>query len=719
MTTTGIGKPLDRVDGAGKVTGTARYSAEFECAGLLHGHAYTARIARGSITRIDVTRALAVAGVVDVLTHEHRPHVAWFDLMHKDMVAPPGDPFRPLYDATIHYSGQPIALVIAETPEIARYAVTLIEVDYETKEFATGLAEVIGEAFSPVIPRLGFHKPKSRGDADEALARSPVRIAGDYHLVPEHHNPMELFATTIFREDDGTFTIHDKTQGVTNTHLYICNVMGWDRDKVRVLSPFVGGAFGSALRPVYQLYLAALGVKQLGRPVRVVMTRAEMFGHGYRPECLQHIELGAERDGRLTAIVNEAVTTTSRYEHYMETVVNWGAMAYRCENARLASRIAAVDTATPCDMRAPGGATGMNLFEIAMDELAYACAIDPLELRLRNYADRQQMSGKPYTSKKLRECYEQGARRFGWERRSQAPRSMRDGRELIGWGMATGIWEALMVPTSARAVLRADGSLEISTATADIGPGTRTMMVQVASEATGIAANRIEAKLGDSGLPFAPVQGGSWTAASAGAAVQQACRALLEDLRGKARKAGLSDPDRMRPGEVVAALGLDGVEAKELATPGLLDLFGKARNTHSAVFAEVRLDEEVGMARVTRIVNAVAAGRIVNPKLARSQVMGGVVFGMGMALTEATLADSRLGRFMNHSLGEYHVPVHADVPEVDVIFVHEPDDEVSPLGVKGVGEIGNVGTAAAIANALFHATGKRVRELPITLDKLL
>lgn len=717
MTTTGIGKPLDRVDGAGKVTGTARYPAEFERPGLLHGHAYTARIARGTITRIDVSRALAVAGVVDVLTHEHRPHVAWFDLMHKDMVAPPGDPFRALYDANIHYSGQPIALVVAETPEIARYAATLIEVEYEAKESATRVADVMDEAFTPLIPRLGFHKPKSRGNADEALAGSPVKIAGDYHLVPEHHNPMELFASTIFREDDGTFTIHDKTQGVTNTHLYICNVMGWDRDKVRVLSPFVGGAFGSALRPVYQLYLAALAVKQLDRSVRVVMTRAEMFGHGYRPECLQHIELGADRDGRLTAIVNEAVTATSRYEHYMETVVNWGAMVYRCENARLGSRIAAVDTATPCDMRAPGGATGMNLFEIAMDELAYACAIDPLELRLRNYADRQQMSGKAYTSKNLRECYERGARKFGWERRSQAPRSMRDGHELIGWGMATGIWEALMVPTSARAVLRADGSLEVSTATADIGPGTRTMMVQVASEATGIAANRIEAKLGDSELPFAPVQGGSWTAASAGAAVQQACRALLEDLRGKARKAAVSD--RERPEEILAALGLDRLEAKELATPGLLDLFGKARNTHSAVFAEVRVDEEVGMARVTRIVNAVAAGRIVNPKLARSQVVGGVVFGMGMALTEATLADPRIGRFMNHSLGEYHVPVHADVPEIDVIFVHEPDDEVSPLGVKGVGEIGNVGTAAAIANALFHATGKRVRELPITIDKLL
>jgi xanthine dehydrogenase YagR molybdenum-binding subunit len=738
----GIGAPLDRVDGVLKVTGQARYAAEFAREDLLHGHVYTARIARGKITRIDVKAALAVPGVVEVLTHENRPHVAWLDLFHKDMVAPPiGDPFRALYDREVHFSGQPIALVVAATPEIARHAARLVEVEYEEKPFNTDLARALDDAFAPKIYRLGAHKPRSRGDADKAFAASPVQVAADYHLMPEHHNPIELFASTVLWEGDGRVTIHDKTQGVKNTHWYICNVMGWERDKVRVVSPFVGGAFGSGLRPVYQLYLAALAVKKLERSVRVVMTRQEMFGHGYRPECRQHVALGAGRDGRLNAIVSTAVTGTSRIEHYMETIVNWGAMVYRCDNARLEYRIAPVDTATPCDMRAPGGATGMNLFEIAMDELAYACGIDPLRLRLVNYSERQEVKVKPYTSKALRQCYEQGARRFGWEKRSHEPRSMREGRELVGWGMATGVWEALMAPTSARAVLRADGTLEVGTATADIGPGTCTMMTQVAAQATGIPPDRIVARLGDTDLPFAPVQGGSWTTASTGAAVQKACEALLEDLFVKARgiEAGAlagvrrdevefvsgrirlaRDPGRgMRYEEILAAAGLEQLAAKELASPALFSLGRKARNVHSAVFAEVRVDEEVGMARVTRVVNAVAAGRIVNPKLARSQVVGGVAFGIGMALTEETLADHRIGRFMNHSLGEYHVPVHADVPLVDVIFVEEHDTEVSPIGAKGVGEIGVVGTAAAIANALFHATGRRVRELPITIDKLL
>jgi xanthine dehydrogenase YagR molybdenum-binding subunit len=736
------GTVLARVDAAAKVTGRARYAAEFIQPGLLHGHAYTARIAKGRIVRIDTSRATSIAGVVAVITHENRPEIAWLDLKYKDMTAPPiGHPFRPLKDENILFSGQPIALVVAETLEIARYAASLLEVEYEVAEFGTDLAAVLDDAFAPKIPRVGYHKPKSRGNAQEAFAAAPIRIEADYHLMPEHHNPMELFASTVLWEEGGRITIADKTQGAQNSHFYICNAMGWDRDNVRILSPFVGGAFGSGLRPQYQLFLAALAAKMLERSVQVVMTRQEMFGHGYRPECYQHVALGAEQDGRLTAIINRAVTSTSSFENYMETIVNWGGLVYRCDNAQLEYRIAKVDTATPCDMRAPGGATGMNLFEIAMDELAYACGIDPLELRLRNYSDRQAMRDKPYTSKALRECYIRGAEQFGWERRTPEPRSMREGRELIGWGMATGIWEAMMAPTRARATLFADGRLEVGTATADIGTGTYTMMTQIAAETTGLPVERITALLGDSDLPFSPVEGGSWTAASTGAAVQKACHSLLEELVDLARGiddaplSGVrledvvfvsgrvclaSDPQvGMSFEQILAAAGRDQLEVHELTKPGVISMMRKARNTHSAVFVEVRVDEEVGMARVTRVVNAVAAGRIINPTTARSQIIGGVVFGIGMALEEETLADHRIGRWMNHSLAEYHVPVHTDVPDIDVIFVPEEDPEVNPLGVKGVGEIGIVGTAAAIANALFHATGKRVRDLPITIDKLL
>ena len=742
MTKAGFGTPLSRVDGPAKVTGQAKYAAEFARPDLLHGHAHTARIAKGKITRIDTAKALAVPGVVDVITHENRPHVTWFDFKMKDMTAPPiGHVFRALYGPDIIYSGQPIALVVAQSEEIARYASSLIDVDYEWAEFNTDLKKVLDQGITPKIPRAGFHKPKSRGDGEKAFAEAPVQVAQDYHLMPEHHNPMEMFASTVFWEDDGTITIYDKTQGVKNSHWYICSAMGFDRDKVRVLSPFVGGGFGSGLRPQYQLYLAALAAKKLERSVRVVMTRQEMFGHGYRPECYQTVKLGADRDGRLRGIVNSAVTATSSFENYMETIVNWGGLTYRCDDAKLEYQIARIDTYTPCDMRAPGGATGMNLFEIAMDELAYACGMDPLELRLVNYTEHQQMNDKPWTSKRLRDCYERAATKFGWEKRSHEPRSMRDGHELIGWGMATGIWEAMMGPTSVRAVLSADGGLMVGTATADMGPGTYTMMTQIASDATGIPVEKITARLGDSDLPFSPVEGGSWTAASTGSAVHKACESLLEELLEKARAAedtplsgahlndiGFGDgriylkdaPDTgMRFEEILAAAGMDTLEVKEMARPSMFDMIKKASNTHSAVFVEVRVDEEVGMARVTRIVNAVAAGRIINPKMARSQIIGGCVFAIGMALTEESLADHRIGRFMNHNLAEYHVPVNADVPDIDVIFVEEHDTEVSPIGVKGVGEIGVVGTAAAIANALFHATGKRVRDLPITIDKLM
>ena len=742
LTRAGFGTPLSRVDGPAKVTGQAQYAAEFQPEDMLHGHVHTARISKGKIRRIDVSRALAVDGVIEVLTHENRPKVAWFNMKYKDMTAPlQGSPFKALYDDNVIFSGQPIALVVAETPEIARYASNLLEIDYEQTEFQTELKQVLDQAFVPKIPRAGYHKPKSRGDGEQAFSNAPVQVSNRYHLSPEHHNPLEMFASTVIWEGDGHVTISDKTQGVKNSHWYICNAMGWDRDKVRILSPFVGGAFGSGLRPQYQLYLAALAAKKLERSVQVVMTRQEMFGHGYRPECYQTVSLGADGEGHLKGIVNSAVTATSSIENYIETVVNWGGMVYRCPDAKLDYKIAKIDTATPSDMRGPGGATGMNLFEIAMDELAYACDIDPLDLRLRNYTDREAMKDKPYTSKALRECYQRGAATFGWDGRSHAPRSMRDGHELIGWGMATGIWEAMMVPTSAHARLLADGQLEVATATADIGPGTYTMMTQIAADTTGLPIEKIMAKLGDSDLPFAPVQGGSMTAASTGAAVQKACVALLEKVFEVARRieggplegatrddVGFADGriylrdeigTGMHFGDILAAAGMDSLESKETAKPGMVNMVRKARNTHSAVFVEVRVDEEVGMARVTRIVNAVAAGRIINPKAARSQILGGVVFGIGMALEEETLADHRIGRWMNHNLAEYHLPVNADVPDIDVLFVEEKDDEVNPIGVKGVGEIGVIGTAAAIANALFHATGKRVRDLPITIDKLL
>ncbi len=739
-----IGTALRRVEGQQKVTGAARYAAEHPVPGLLYGWLVSAAIARGRIRRIDASEALAVRGIVQVVTHENRPHLPFFDKSYSDEVSVPGSPFRGLYDDEIHFSGQPIALVVAEALELARYGASLIEVEYLAGDHNTRLEAALPEQFEPKRKRSTYQPPKNRGHAREAFDAAPLKVSNVYHLATEHHNPMEMHAATVVWEGDGRITVHDKTQGSQNVQRYLASIFGFKEDHVRVFNPYVGGAFGSGLRPQYHVYFATLAAKMLERSVRVVMTRQQMFTHVHRPEALQTISLATDRSGHLQAIINDCSSPTSRFEHYMEVIVNWGLMAYQCENASAEHRIAPMDIYTPGDMRAPGAATGMTLFEMAMDEMAYRVGVDPLEFRRLNYSDKDAMDDKPYTSKALREAYDEAATRFGWERRSGAPRSMREGSELIGWGMATGAWDAQFMKTSARAALQRDGRLEVACATSDVGTGTYTVMAEIASDALGIPIDRISVKLGDSELPSAPVEGGSWAAASTGAAVHMACETIRDRLvDGLAKLPGqpLGTPEvgqvvfedgrvslASHPTSSVAladlmdAMDVERLEATETAKPGLKGMISemrKARSTHSAIFAEVKVDEELGVVRVTRVVIAVAAGRIVNPKTARSQIIGGVVMGIGMALHEETLTDHALGRFMNHNFAEYHIPVNADIADIDVIFVSEPDHEVSPLGIKGLGEIGIVSTAAAVANAIFHATGYRAHSLPITIDKLL
>ncbi|MDM0029681.1 xanthine dehydrogenase family protein molybdopterin-binding subunit [Variovorax saccharolyticus] len=739
-----IGDAFNRVDGFDKVTGRARYAAEFDAPDLLHGWVVSSDIAKGKIAAIDEAAARAVAGVVEVITHQNRPHVAWLDRSHADEVSVPGSPFRALYDDEIAFSGQPIALVVATTLEAAREAAALVHVDYIAAPHNTDMRVALGEKFKPRKKRSTFVPPKARGDAKAAFAAAPLKHSADYTLPMHFHNPMEMHATTVVWKGDGTIVVHDKTQGAQNVQHYLCSVFGFSAADVRVMNPYVGGAFGSGLRPQYQVYLATLAATMLERSVRVVLTRQQMFTHVHRPQAVQSVQLATDASGLLQAIVNDATTSTSRFENYMEVVCNWGLMNYRCGNAAAAYTLAPMDTYTPGDMRAPGAATGMTLFEIAIDEMAYRAGLDPLAFRRLNYSDVDAMNDKPFTSKSLRQAYDEGAERFGWHRRSHAPRSMRAGCDLIGWGMATGMWDALFMKTTASARLLASGELEVATAAADIGTGTYTVMAQVASDTLGLPLSQIRARLGDSALPASPVEGGSWMAASAGAAVQLACQAIGQQLLAAAdrvegrplgqvkleavefhdgRMSVRGNPARsVAILDILAASGQEVLAAQATAKPGVGDLISmkrKARNTHSAIFAEVRVDEELGVVRVSRIVCAVAAGRIINPKTARSQILGGVVMGIGMALHEEALTDHRLGRVMNHSFAEYHIPVNADIDTIEVIFVDEPDPEVTPLGVKGLGEIGIVGTAAAVANAIFHATGKRVRALPVTIDKLL
>jgi len=458
MSETYFGTPRARVDGRAKVTGTATYAAEFPAPDLAYGYVVSGSIAKGRIASIDASAALSLPGVLQVFTHENRPRTAWLSSNFRDEVAPPGSPFRALYDDRIVYSGQPVALVVAEDFDTARDAAALIRVTYEAEPHETDLEAQRPQAYVPPKKRSGIEPPpKPRGDAEGAYDAAPFQVRQEYRIAPEHHNPMEPHATTVVWEGGGAITVHDKIQGAQNSHTYITNVFGLSKDKVRVIAPFIGGAFGSGLRPQYQLYLAVMASLALERSVRVVLTRDQMFTFGYRPMTINALSLGAGADGGLLAVQHEAVAGTSTFEDYQENVVNWSGAAYHCDNAAMGYKIAKLDTYTPADMRAPGAPLGMFALESAMDELAVALKIDPLELRLRNYAETDQNTGTPFTSKALREAYSQGAERFGWSRRTPEPRSMREGRELIGWGMATGMWEAQMQQTSARARMTATG----------------------------------------------------------------------------------------------------------------------------------------------------------------------------------------------------------------------------------------------------------------------
>lgn len=741
MSTSYIGQPTSRVDGRAKVTGQAKYAAEFNVPNLIYGFVVSSEIAKGRIQKIDASEALNLKGVLQIFTHENAPDTAWFDSNYRDETAPHGSPFRPLHNDEIKYSGQPIALVVAETFEIARYAATLVHVEYSVSEHITNLDAKREQAYKPKMRSGTEEPPKPRGDAQKAFESAATQHEAQYSSPVEHHNPIEMFASTVVWEDDNKLTVYDKTQGALNSHQYVCKVFGYSDDNVRVISPYVGGAFGSGLRPQYQLFLAVLAARALKRSVRVSLTRQQMFTFGHRPNTVQKLALGAAPDGTLSSVIHDVVAETSQFEDFTEAIVNWSGLLYQCDNVKFDYKLAKLDLYTPMDMRAPGAVLGVYALECAMDELAYKAGIDPLKFRIKNYAEQDQNENKPFSSKELRECYRQGAEKFGWAKRNPEPRSMRSGDNLIGWGVATGVWDAQQKKASAKAILSPDGKLEVSSATADIGTGTYTIMTQIASETLGLPIDDVTFKLGDSKLVKAPIEGGSWTASSVGSAVKAVCEKICKKLlifaqqmeNSPFQNASIEDVtfqdeqiklnhDSTQTVSITAAMRhskVNSIEEETTEQPNLSKQSQYTRNSHSAVFCEVMVDSELGTIHVTRVVSAIAGGRILNPKTARSQILGAVVWGIGMALQEESVIDQKFGRFMNHNLAEYHVPVNADVHDIEVIFVLENDTIVNPLGAKGLGEIGIVGVAAAISNAIFHATGKRIRDLPITLDKLL
>jgi xanthine dehydrogenase YagR molybdenum-binding subunit len=711
MSSAVIGQPVSRVDGRQKVTGSATYAAEFEVPNLTHAAVVRSTVASGRIASIDSAAAERAPGVVAVLTHRNAPRLAYRE--HKGAVDPEvGERLHVLQDDRVNHQGQPIALVIAEALEQASHAATLVRVSYAPETGNTEITRV-----EPVVPTQqktdqGETRPPEtgRGDAEGALATAEVKTDQTYVIPRENHNPIEMHAT-IAAWDGDRLTLWDKTQWVNNTAEEIAAVFGIQPENVRVISPFVGGAFGSSLRTWPHVTLAALGARVAGRPVKVMLSRREMYyGVGYRPHTVQRVALGASRDGRLAAIVHDGHQETSTYEEFSEALLNASRFLHSCPNVYTRHRLAPMNVHTPTYMRAPGEASGVFALESAMDELAVALNIDPVELRLRNEPEQDEFKKLPFSSRSTRECYRVAAERFGWSRRNSEPHSMRDGRWLIGWGMSSATYPMNFAPASAMARLLPDGTAEVASAASDMGPGTWTSMTQVAAETLGLPIERVKFSLGDTQLPRAPVHGGSLTMASVGSAVQAACRKAREDALARGGANDLAEAMR-RVGQPV--------EAPADVTPG--DESQRfSMHSFGAVFVEVAVDPDLGETRVRRMVGAYGAGRIVNPKTTRSQCIGGMIGGIGMALMEHSVVDGRNGRVVNANFAEYAVPVHADAPPVmDVLFVDEHDPHVNPLGVKGVGEIAMVGVAPAITNAIFHATGRRIRELPVTPDKLL
>ncbi len=709
-----IGEPVNRVDGPAKVTGQAVYAAEFKIPNLAYAAVVSSTIPRGRISGIDAGEAERVRGVLAVIWYENAERLPYRELEQRPLVDPKsGDQLRVFQGAEILFSGQPVAVVIAETQEQADGAARMVRVTYEVEEPTTVFQLSDGKPPSEETAKGGRPGDTSRGDADGALGRAPVRIDMTCSHAREHHNAMEPHAT-IAEWDGDHLTLYDKSQWVDNVRMEIAHVFGTPEANIRVVSPFVGGAFGSGLRTWPHVTIAALAARHVRRPVRVELTRRECYTSiGMRPYTLQRVALGAERNGRLTSIIQEACAQTSVYEEYAETTLEPAQTTYSCPNVRTQYRLVEMNTNSPCPMRAPGTSTGTMALEMAMDELAEALGMDPLELRLRNYAERDESADLPWSSKELRACYETAAKRFGWSRRNPKSGSMRDGRSLIGWGMATAIYHAERSAAAAQAILYANGTAVVRTAASDMGPGTYTSMTQVAAETLGLPVEKVHFELGDTEMPKAPVHGGSITMASVGNGVLAACQAL----RGKLKELAAGH-DSATFVEVLHRHGLERLEAEAEAKPGN-EQKNYASAAFGAVFVEVRVDPAFGAVRVPRIVGAYDAGRIVNPKIARSQCIGGMVGGLGMALEEIAEWDERLGRVMNANLAEYLVPVNADVAELDVQFVPSNDTIFNPLGAKGLAEIALCGVAPAIASAVYHATGKRVRHLPIRPESLV
>jgi xanthine dehydrogenase YagR molybdenum-binding subunit len=733
-----IGEPISRVDGRLKVTGSARYNGDISLQTVAHAAIVYSTIANGRVESIDTSAAENAPGVLAVLTHNNMPRMKLLPWSH---LRPQGQTYLPLQDDAIHYAGQPVAVVVAATLDQAAYAGTLIKVAYESHPPRLfDLRTAKEDAIEP--PQRMWPLSSSVGDADKAIAGVAVKIEQTYTMPDRHHNQMEPHVTFAVWDDTGTLTLYDSTQMVVGTRKLVALVLDLPEEKVNVVCEFLGGGFGGKSWSWPHTLLAAVAAKVVNRPVRLQLSRAQMYSMvGHQAATVQSIALGADRDGKLTGIRHDSINPTSVFDDYVEYAAMASRHLWRASGGISTShKVVHVNRNSPIVLRAPMEAQGHFALESAMDELAYAIGVDPVELRLRNDTDTDPYSGRPFSTRALRECLTGGATRFGWDKRTPEPSSMRDGRYLIGQGMAAAIYTHWRWPGKARVTLNSDGSALVEAAAHDIGTGTYTIMAQVAADALGLAPKQVSVRLGDSRLPESHPAIGSATTANATAAVMLAAQAAREravelSLTGReAPFAGAARKDIIvaEAGLALRNKNLNVSYAELLASNGVSSLVGdgdynpveeangpKAIFSFSAVFAEVRVDNELGLVRLNRFVGAYDAGRIINPKTARSQAIGGIIWGTGQALLEQSEIDPVSGQFINRNYSGYLVPTNADIPDLDVLFVGGFDEEASPLGAKGLGELTAVSVAPAIANAVFHATGKRVRDLPITIEKVL
>ncbi|MER9834393.1 xanthine dehydrogenase family protein molybdopterin-binding subunit [Mesorhizobium sp. M0145] len=736
-----IGRPIDRIDGPLKVTGGATYAYENELDGTAYGYILGASVAKGRIAEIDTAEAERAPAVLLVMTHRNAPAQPDFGPTVTPTVPEVFTRPRPALNSDrVRYYDEPVALVVAETFEAARAAAGLIRVRYDEEPGLYDLPGYIADAYAPKRTNAGFETDSVVGDFERAFATAPIKIDSTYGTPFEHHNPMEPHAT-LAAWSGNELTIRTSAQTLANFRAGVASTLRIPLERVRIVSPFIGGGFGSKLIAHADTILAALAAQVLQRPVKIALTRQQMFANaGHRAEMVQQVRLGADTDGRLTGIAHDVWSATSSFEEYCEQTAVFARSLYAAPNRLTRHRLVPLDINRGEWMRSPGEAPGMLAFECAMDELAERAGLDPIELRIRNEPAQDPERGVPFSTRNLVACMEEGARRFGWERRNPTPGRTREGRKLIGHGMAAAIRPNYIGAATARVAIDRDGRVTARLDMTDIGTGTYTILTQIAAESLGLPISSVKVELGDSRFPRTAGSGGSWGAASAGSALYNACNVLKKQileaaqsneasqLRGaNATEASFADGE-VRVGQrsasladLIRGISPDGLEAEGSVAAGATTQSYKTYSQHSygAHFAEVAVDCDTGEIRMRRMLAVIGAGRILNAKTARSQIIGGMTWGIGAALMEQTVLDPRYGHFVNHDLGEYHVPVNGDVPDMEVAFLEEDDDKANPLGAKGLGELGVCGAGAAVANAVYNAAGVRVREFPITLDKVL